>query len=462
MNFYSKFQTISWKFLAFLIPAVTIAAAVVLFIYAYTKQRSSEEALVKKIVEIAEVHSQAVAYPLWTLDFDGLERSVRTIALHPEIQCVEVIESHEQLPFQWPEKCIVHDDEGKHSSQLAFEDQQVGELSLYYTTAPFTAALRREILSGALFFFLLVSVAGIVAFLALQTIVGRPVQQLMSSIRKAEKEDSREPIVWTSQDELGSVITAYNNMLYQVDENTNELIAAREQAESAAYTKSRFLANMSHELRTPLNAVIGITEMLREEAEDEEKDTEPFDRVARSGRHLLSLIDDILDFSKIEAGKIELAYEEVNLRELLDEVVATADPLAKTGGIALNLIYDNDPAHLYTDPLRLRQIVLNLLSNACKFTEQGSVSLTVESEASEQSNGVRFSVVDTGIGISKEQSENLFQDFSQADNSTTRRYGGTGLGLAISQRLCNLLGGQIELSSTVGKGSSFSFVLPVQ
>ena len=462
MTINSKFHKISWKFLAFLIPAITIAAAVVLFIYAYTKQISAEESLVKKIEEIARVHSLSVAYPLWTLDYDGLERSVQTIALHPEIVCVEVLEDGDQAPFHWPEKCSLHVDERMYGSQLAFDSQGVGELNLYYTTAPFTADLKREILSGALFFFLLVCVAGIVAFLALQAIVGRPVQHLISSIRKAEKEDSRAPIIWESKDEFGSVISAYNDMIHHLDENTNELIAAREQAESAAYTKSRFLANMSHELRTPLNAVIGITEMLREEAEDEDKDTDPYDRVARSGRHLLSLIDDILDFSKIEAGKIEIARESVNLRELLDEVIATADPLAESNGIALKLEYENNPTHLHTDPLRLRQIVLNLLSNACKFTEVGSVCLTVESEVSTDAAGVRFSVVDTGIGISKEQSEHLFADFSQADISTTRRYGGTGLGLAISQRLCNLLGGEIQLDSTVGEGSRFSFVLPME
>jgi signal transduction histidine kinase len=462
MSFYSKFHSISWKFLALLIPAVTGAAAIALFIYAYTKQQSSEVSLLEKIDEIAQVHNLSVAYPLWTLDFDGLERSIQTIALHSEIECVEVLELNEARPFYWPEQCTRHADERIYRTDLAFEDHTIGQLNLYYTTGPFTEALKREILTGALFFFLLVSVAGIVAFAALQTIVGRPVQHLMSSIRKAEKEDSREPLSWSSQDELGSVITAYNNMLQQVDENTNELIAAREQAESAAYTKSRFLANMSHELRTPLNAVIGITEMLREEAEDENKDTEPFDRVARSGRHLLHLIDDILDFSKIEAGKIELAFEEVSLGDLLDEVVATTEPLAKKNGNRLILEYNHSPAQIFTDPLRLRQIVLNLLSNACKFTENGTVSLVVEADTGNGAEGVRFSIADTGIGISKAQSDNLFEDFSQADISTTRRYGGTGLGLAISQRLCKLLGGAIQLQSTVGKGSNFSFTLPVK
>lgn len=458
----SRFQTISWKFLTLLIPAITLAAVVFLFIYAITKYKSSEENLIKKIEEISKVHSLSVAYPLWTLDFDGLERSIQTIALHPEIECVEVLESNEQRAFHWPEVCDQPVNEKKFSTELDFENHSVGKLILFYSSAPFTAALKREILIGALFFFLLVSVAGVVAFGALQAIVGRPVQRLIASISKAEKEDMGEPVKWTSQDELGRVITAYNDMLQKVDENTSELIAAREQAESAAYTKSRFLANMSHELRTPLNAVIGITEMLREEAEDENNDTEPYDRVARSSRHLLHLIDDILDFSKIEAGKIDLVLEEVNLREMLDEVIATAVPLAKDGGNLLKLEFDDKPPQLYTDPLRLRQIILNLLSNACKFTENGTVCLTVESDFTMDKAGVCFAVRDTGIGISKEQSDTLFEDFSQADISTTRRYGGTGLGLAISQRLCKLLGGDIELKSTVGKGSRFSFVLPVQ
>lgn len=458
----SKFQTISWKFLALLFPAVTLAAIVFLLLYAITKHQSLEVNLLNKIEEISKVHSLSVAHPLWTLDFEGLERSIQTIALHPEIECVEVLELSDQRSVHWPGKCARPANDKMLSTELVFESHNVGQLNLFYTSEPFIAALKREILTGALFFFLLVSVAGVVAFAALQTIVGRPVQRLMASIRRSEKEDHREPVNWSSQDELGSVIASYNNMMRQVEENTNELIAAREQAESAAYTKSRFLANMSHELRTPLNAVIGITEMLREEAEDEQNDTEPYDRVARSGRHLLRLIDDILDFSKIEAGKIELAYEEVNLRDLVEEVIATAEPLARNGGNLLKLEYDDKPPLLHTDPLRLRQIVLNLLSNACKFTEKGTVCLTVETDKGADCSGVRFTVVDSGIGITKEQSESLFEDFSQADISTTRRYGGTGLGLAISQRLCKLLGGEIELQSKVGEGSRFSFVLPIQ
>ncbi|MBX2880909.1 MAG: hybrid sensor histidine kinase/response regulator, partial [Granulosicoccus sp.] len=265
----------------------------------------------------------------------------------------------------------------------------------------------------------------------------------------------------SSQDELGSVIDAYNRMTKQAETDTHNLILAREQAELAAETKTRFLANMSHELRTPLNAVIGITEMLREEAEDRQEDTEPHTRVAAAGRHLLGLIDNVLDFSKIEADKIELSPEPIELQSLLTDIIATTEPLALRNKNSLQLQTDDIPDLIYADSTRLRQIILNLLANACKFTENGSVVLKVERAPTENRNLIRFTVADTGIGISKEKCLSLFDEFSQADSSTTRQFGGTGLGLAISQRLCKLMKSRIEVDSHVGEGSAFSFVLPV-
>lgn len=460
MRYFYNLRGISWKFLAILIPALALMAVLVIAIYAYTVVRKSEVSLVEKVEEIYQVHRQAVAYPLWTLDFDGVVRSIKTIALHPEISCVEVFELEELDRYHWPEECAdTTTDASRFSRTLEFAQNEVGQLNLFYTKAPMLAALKREIFIGVLFFLLLMIVAAMVAFFALQFIVGRPIHRLMASIRTAENEEIRKPVKWSSQDEMGSVITAYNQMIQQVDDNTNELISAREQAESAALTKSRFLANMSHELRTPLSAVIGISEMLREEAEDENKDTEPYDRVAGSGRHLLHVIDDILDFSKIEAGKTELKIEEVKLFDLLDEVMATIEPLAETRRNELTLEYNGSPHMLTTDPFRLRQILINLLSNACKFTEDGSVVLRVAAESATTDQKIRFSVTDTGIGISPEQCESLFQDFSQADTSTTREFGGSGLGLAISQGLCRLLGGEITIQSVIGEGSTFSFYL---
>jgi signal transduction histidine kinase/DNA-binding response OmpR family regulator len=236
---------------------------------------------------------------------------------------------------------------------------------------------------------------------------------------------------------------------------------AMEQAEEANRTKSKFLANMSHELRTPLNAVIGITEMLKEDAEDLGQDDllEPLDRIHRAGNHLLHLINEILDLSKIEAGRLELHLEEVDIGGLIQDVATTAEALAARNRNRLEVRCPADIGTMHTEPMRVRQIVLNLLSNACKFTEDGAVTLTVGRKR-EGGEWLTFEVADTGIGMTAEQMAKVFEEFSQADSSTTRRYGGTGLGLAISRRLCHLLGGDITVDSTPGVGSTFTVRLP--
>ena len=230
----------------------------------------------------------------------------------------------------------------------------------------------------------------------------------------------------------------------------------------ATVAKSRFLANMSHELRTPLNAVIGITEMLMEDAEDsgDRSAREPLERIARAGKHLLQLINDVLDLSKIEAGKLEINYEPVALASLVDDVVGEAEPLAAKNGNRLVVECPPDIGTIRSDPTRLRQIMLNLLSNACKFTEHGTVSLSVGRSRADGNDWISIRVADTGIGMTAEQLGRLFQEFSQADSSTTRKYGGTGLGLAISDRLCRMMGGSIDVESEPGVGTTFSVRLP--
>ncbi|HEY5209983.1 MAG TPA: response regulator [Stellaceae bacterium] len=250
----------------------------------------------------------------------------------------------------------------------------------------------------------------------------------------------------------------------QLADLVDRLADARDQAMQATVAKSRFLANMSHELRTPLNAVIGITEMLVEDAEDAGQDSfvEPLNRISRAGKHLLHLINEVLDLSKIEAGKLELNDEDVSVGILVGDLVSAAQPLAAKNNNRLAVDCPADIGTIRADQMRLRQIVLNLLSNACKFTDKGTVSLTVARFREAGEERIKFAVTDTGIGMTQEQIGRLFQEFTQADSSTTRKYGGTGLGLAITDRLCTMMGGAITVESTPGQGTVFSVVLPAR
>jgi PAS domain S-box-containing protein len=243
-----------------------------------------------------------------------------------------------------------------------------------------------------------------------------------------------------------------------------ELERAKNAAEEASRTKSTFLANMSHELRTPLNAIIGITEMLGENASrfGTEKAAEPLRRVLRAGRHLLSLINEILDLSKIEAGKLELSIEAVAIAPVIEEVVGTVRPQAEQNGNRLVVVCPQDMGTIQADPIRLRQALLNLMSNAVKFTKDGEVRLMARYIHMGGRRWVEFDVSDTGIGLSSEQIDKLFEDFSQPDASTARQFGGTGLGLAISRRLCRLMGGDISVVSELGRGSTFTIRLPAE
>jgi adenylate cyclase len=239
------------------------------------------------------------------------------------------------------------------------------------------------------------------------------------------------------------------------------LTVARDQAETMSLTKSAFLASMSHELRTPLNAIIGLTEMMVTNAArfGAEKALEPLRRVHRAGTHLLGLINQVLDLSKIEAGKLELNPETVNLALLLEDVIGTARQLAEQNKNRLILDAQENLGQLTVDPMRLRQVLLNLLSNACKFTKQGEVKLRVK-KVVDGRNWMEIAVADTGIGMTPEQQAKLFEEFTQADSSTARQYGGTGLGLAITRKLARMMGGDVTVASEPGKGSVFSVRLP--
>jgi signal transduction histidine kinase len=234
---------------------------------------------------------------------------------------------------------------------------------------------------------------------------------------------------------------------------------SRQLAEASQH-KSQFLANMSHELRTPLNAIIGVSEMLREDAEAAKQDLEPLDRVLGAGHHLLALINDILDLSKIEAGRMELQLETFPLAPLIADVVKTIEPLAAKNANQVAVHCDAEIGTLHADQMRLRQALLNLMSNANKFTERGTITIDARHGQENGGDWIALAVADTGIGMTPEQMGKLFQEFSQASSSTASKYGGTGLGLVISRRFCQMMGGDIMVESEAGRGSTFTIRLP--
>jgi urea transport system substrate-binding protein len=353
------------------------------------------------------------------------------------------------------------------------------------------ASHTQSLLMGAL---VLSSIAGIVAFVSVSAIIRnlgllRETAQLMASGDLT----ARSPVV--SNDAIGVLSSTLNTMAQQIssllkglevrqrqlEERSGELEIAKNAAEAANRAKSTFLANMTHELRTPLNAIIGYSELLQEEAIDlgEEEFVMDLASINIAGKQLLNIISDILDISKIEAGKMTLFLETFEVLNLVEQVVTTVQPLVGKNGNTLSVNCDRDIGTIYADSAKLRQALLNLASNAAKFTDQGKITINVWKEElevlpidnSEELSSARsrrchnplivFQVTDTGIGMTEDQVSRLFGAFTQADDSTTRRYGGTGLGLTISRKFCQMMGGDITLETEFDGGSTFTIRLPV-
>jgi signal transduction histidine kinase len=317
----------------------------------------------------------------------------------------------------------------------------------------------------------------------LQALATKPVLDLAriaKSITNGKDYSIRAPK--TTQNEIGDLIDGFNEMLDAIQEReknlryssetlilrsaeisaiNNQLQVAIENAEKASKAKSEFLAKMSHELRTPLNAVIGYTELLKEEVQEPDYLID-LDKIHTAAKHLLSVINDILDISKIEAGKMELHIEAFNVRQLIEEIMSTMRELVEKNGNKLILTLIDEPGKMIGDPVKIRQILLNLVGNSGKFTHGGQVELQVYRYVDNHSNWLCFEVADTGIGMSAGDQRKLFQAFTQADSSTARKYGGTGLGLAITNHFVQMMGGMIKVESDLSAGSTFRVCLPAE
>ncbi len=309
------------------------------------------------------------------------------------------------------------------------------------------------------------AVSALVAFvvaLVFSAQLSRGLTALKSGARRIGQGDLQHRIPSRGGDELAELARTFNDMSVNLLTARSKVEEARAAAEDANRAKSTFLANMSHELRTPMNAIIGYSEMLIEEAEDlQQEDFIPdLQRILTASNHLLALINDVLDLSKIEAGKMTLFLEDIAITSLVDDVSATIRPLVAKQENRLELALAPNLGILRADETKLRQTLFNLLSNACKFTTAGTIRLQAERYATADGDRLRFRVTDTGIGMSDEQMQRIFDEFTQADSSTTRQFGGTGLGLSISKRFCELMAGQLTVDSRLGAGTTFTIDLP--
>ncbi len=394
-----------------------------------------------------------------------------------------------KINISYNDQYYIYGKEKKLDTTISRTPSESFDLSITASIIPIEVSIRnRQIRIFMIFSASLVSL-GVFLGLIIDKYVRQPFRRLESATQSYIAGDKNTRVDITSKDEFGVLASFMNKMFDRINENeenltmeaqerrsaarkvreqrdalqtlTDKLTLARDEAFAASHAKSDFLANMSHELRTPLNAVIGYSELLIEEAEDDDNldQIKDLERIRTAGKHLLTLINDVLDISKIEAGKMKLLLEVFDVTPLIEETASMVAPLLKQNNNKLIYNLSDNRITMCSDITRVKQILFNLLSNASKFSQNACIKLDVEISGSEI---ILFKVIDAGIGIDQQQIEKLFNEFVQADESTTREYGGTGLGLAICRRLSRLMGGDIIATSIPGKGSTFIVSLPLK
>ncbi len=452
------------------------------------EQRHLESTLEEQTGRIISMLSAVSVDAIISSDVPVLKTIVEAVALkYASMVTLEISNASGKPIHQWEREGDQPADLRLYSEPVVFEGEVYGEIKIQLDAEDALRRVDQKVGNMRLISLGSLILLGATALALVYVFILRPVEHIYQGLSEQRTGNHRSHVqlsgmaakelvrLGDSVNALGAArqeLTAshekleeYNrNLAREVEQRTAELAASMKDAEEANEAKSSFLAKMSHELRTPLNAIIGYSEMLQEEAEDiEESDLfiPDLQKIHGAGKHLLGLINDILDLSKVESGRMDLYLEEFSVKAMVDEVAATVHPLVEKNGNTLVVDYPELDETMRSDVTKLRQNLFNLLSNASKFTQQGEIGMRVTTSEKPDGRWIQFEITDSGIGMTEEQVEVIFEPFSQADASTTRNYGGTGLGLAITKKFCDLLGGAIEVESEAGKGSTFRMQLPL-
>lgn len=446
---------------------VTGCIALVYFsFFVYSSYIESEKALSTRGQLIADMHSKILSVALWDYDYTQISRAIRALAEDPDFEGAAVFDENGEMITKFGNFVEMENDlfivrDIMHHGE---ESNKIGELKVLISREAVIANFKKKVLVSGFAFVIVISFT-ILTIINSMRFVTSPLQKISNSMKDyAMGNKDAEAVSITSDDELGDLAKSYSFMRFELDklqqhmeeevrDRTKKLNEARKKAEGASQTKSEFLANMSHEIRTPMNGIIGTAKLLEKSKLDKDQ-AELLSIISSSADSLLYIINDILDLSKMEAGKLSLEKIVFSPEDIFSDVEKMFQIQTSEKDIYLNLDLDKSvKGFAMGDPNRVKQIIINLASNAIKFTDKGGVTIS----ASMKDDKLEVEVKDTGSGIPQEKVDLIFEKFSQADSSVTRKFGGTGLGLAICTELVRMMNGKMSVTSEEGKGSNFGF-----